>query len=319
VASNWGRNSKYEAHRARPLEIYYSDFAADNSVQMVEAYYDPELQKTVPGRQLNSLARGLPWVRARFESHREYSMASVEEVLGEHFGEAKKLQATWLESTIFLNRGDHFEVRILPIEAQFAPAFGICANDFDGDGNEDLFLAQNFFDVQSETPRYDAGRGLLLLGDGQGGFRAVSGQESGIEIYGEQRGAAACDFDGDGRIDLAVTQNASQTKLYRNTKAKPGLRVRLQGTSGNPQALGAVVRLRSSERAGPAQEIHAGSGYWSQDGAVQVLARLPGGQTEVSIEVRWPGGKVTTHTVRAEASEVTISIDGSFSDGGTQL
>jgi hypothetical protein len=62
----------------------------------------------------------------------------------------------------------------------------------------------------------DAGRGLLLRGRGDGTFDAIPGQKSGIMIYGEQRGCAAADFDGDGRPDLVVTQNGAETKLYRN-------------------------------------------------------------------------------------------------------
>jgi hypothetical protein len=188
-----------------------------------------------------------------------------------------------------------------------APAFAVCAGDFDGDGNEDLFLAQNFFATQPETPRYDAGRGLLLRGDGAGGFEAIAGQHSGIKIYGEQRGAAVCDFDGDGRLDLAVSQNGAETKLYHNTAAKPGLRVRVIGPVKNSQAFGAVLRLKTGEQWGPAREIHGGSGYWSQDSVIQVLATP---QPPREIQVRWPGGKTTTHSVPAEAKEIILGFDG---------
>ena len=33
----------------------------------------------------------------------------------------------------------------LPISAQLSPVFGVSVSDFDGDGFEDAFLAQNFF------------------------------------------------------------------------------------------------------------------------------------------------------------------------------
>jgi hypothetical protein len=181
--------------------------------------------------------------------------------------------------------------------------------DFDGDGNEDLFLAQNFFAVQPETPRYDAGRGLLLKGDGSGEFRAMPAQESGIRVYGEQRGAAAGDFDGDGRLDLAITQNGAETKLYRNAGARAGLRVRLQGPERNPDAFGAVVRLKLGERMGPARELHGGEGYWSQNSLVQVLSAR---EVPAEIVVCWPGGRTTTNTVPAQAREVQVRVDGAL-------
>ena len=111
------------------------------------------------------------------------------------------MRVTALESRVFLNRGDHFESRVLPAEAQWAPAFGVSVADFNGDGFEDVFLSQNFFAVPPDESRLDAGRGLLLRGDGRGGFAPLSGAESGIEVYGEQRGSAVADLDHDGRPD----------------------------------------------------------------------------------------------------------------------
>jgi hypothetical protein len=305
VVGNWGRNTKYQALRTQPLALYYGDLVGDSSTQIVEAHYEPPLRKIVPLRQRDALARGLPFVRGRFSSHRAYSVASVEEVLGDHFKDARKLEANCLESLILLNKGDHFEVHALPIEAQMSPVFGICVVDFDGDGNEDLFLAQNFFATQPETPRYDAGRGLVLLGDGKGGVRPLPGQDSGVKIYGEQRGAAVCDFDNDGRVDLAVAQNSAETRLFCNATGKAGLRVRLKGNDKNLDALGVILRLRIGDHWGPAREIHNGSGYWSQDSVVQVLATP---EPAREIQVHWPGGKTTTTSVPSGATQVLINF-----------
>jgi len=188
-----------------------------------------------------------------------------------------------------------------------APAFGVCVGDVDGDGNEDIFLSQNFFATQPDTPRYDSGRGLWLKGDGQGGFAIMSGQESGVKAYGEQRGAALCDYDGDGRVDLVVTQNGAETKLFRNVAGHPGLRVRLLGPPANPHAVGAAMRLQIAERLGPLREIHAGSGYWSQDSSAMVLASAG---KPTGIWVRWPGGKVITAALPRAAREVKLDSSG---------
>jgi len=245
------------------------------------------------------LGHGMPALLERFRSHKSFSEASMAEVLAPWQARGHKLAVTTLASMVFLNRGDHFESVALPREAQLAPAFGISVADFDGDGHEDIFLSQNFFATEPETPRLDAGRGLLLLGDGTGKFRPLSGTQSGIEVYGEQRGCAVSDFDGDGRPDLVVTQNGAATRLFHNLGGKPGARVHLHGPPGNPSGIGAVVRTKSGTTLGPAREIHAGSGYWSQDGAVTVLGGDP-----AEIWVRWPGGGVTTVAVPPGANEV---------------
>ena len=138
-----------------------------------------------------------------------------------------------------------------------APAFGVSIGDLDGDGYEDVLLSQNIFAVQPETPRCDAGLGLWLRGDGRGGFSTVSSQESGIRIFGEQRGTALCEFDHDGKVDLLVAQNAAETKLYRNLRARPGLRVRLKGSQGNMQGVGATLRRHPAR--GPARAGRLGA------------------------------------------------------------
>jgi len=208
---------------------------------------------------------------------------------------------------IFLNRGDHFDARPLPIAAQFAPAFGVSVADFDGDGNEDIFLAQNFFGVDAESSRQDAGVGLVLLGDGRGGFRALSPLEAGISIYGEQRGSAVGDFDIDGRVDLVVAQHNGRTRLFRNARGAPGVRVSLRGPQENPDAIGAYVRLKFGERFGPAREIHAGSGYWSQDSATVVMA-APAFPT--ALLVRWPGGLEQSWPWPAGVKSIEVSERG---------
>lgn len=305
VAANWGLNSIYQASPQRPLRLYYGDFDQDGALDMLEA--ENEGNRVFPRRDLFVLGAVFPALRNHFPTHRAFGEATLSQILNKMQWQTKNVQATTLSSMIFLNRGAKFEPAPLPAEAQFAPAFSLCIADFDGDGRLDLFLSQNFFALAPDTPRLDGGQGLLLKGNGRGGFEVMPGVESGLMIHGEQRGAACADFDGDGRMDLAVTQNGAETRLYRNQRADPGLRVRLKGPPGNPDAIGAQLRLKTGTTSGPAIEIQGGSGYWSQNSSVAVL---PAVKSASSIEATWPGGRITRTSVSARMREVELSFQG---------
>ncbi len=305
LACNWGLNTVQHASPEFPYILYAGDFDGSGALSLLEATLDPVTMREVPERDLDSMASALPFLRGRFPTYASYAKATVQDIAGPALAKAQKLTVNTLSSTLFLNRGNHFVAVPLPREAQFAPAFGACVADYGGDGNEDVFLSQNFFATQPKMPRCDAGRGLWLQGNGHGGFRAVPGSESGIAVYGEQRGAAVGDFDGDGRVDIVVSQNGAETRLFRNVRGRPGLRVRLQGPPGNPQGIGGVIRLKFGDHFGPAREVHAGSGYWSQDSSTKVLA---GRGDPDHIWVRWPGGQTTLSEIPAGAREVAINL-----------
>jgi len=307
VASNWGRNSRYRATEKEPWKLLFGDVAQAGQVDLIEARRNAPLQKDVPERSWRMVRAAFPFLQERISGYESYGKASVTEMYGDAVKTLRAVVVNTVTTTILFNRGEKFEAVELPGESQWSPAFGVCVADADGDGAEDVFLSQNFFAMNPEMGRHDAGRGLWLKGDSKGKLHPMAAEESGIKVYGEQRGAAVADFDGDGRIDICISQNGAETKLYRNTGARPGLRVRLKGPPGNPTGVGAALRLEYSGSKGPVREIHAGSGYLSQDGAVQVLGMR---EAPTAVWVRWPGGKETSAKVPAGARELEIGIDG---------
>jgi enediyne biosynthesis protein E4 len=81
----------------------------------------------------------------------------------------------------------------------------------------------------------------------------------------------------------------------------------LQGPPANPDAVGAQVRLRyRGGQAGPVRGIQAGSGYWSQDSAAQVLGFA--GSPE-SLWIRWPGGREQVVPLSADQREVDVIFE----------
>jgi len=311
VASNWGLNSDYEASRARPVQLFYGDFTGRGMNDLIETAYDAEIKAMVPRRDRQAMGLQFPFFVKNFPTHKEYGEATMEQVLAALPKRSSNVHATTLASMIFFNRTNSFKAMGLPDAAQLAPAFGVNVADFDGDGSEDIFMSQNFSHVPPEETRLDAGRGLLLRGLGAGELEAVSSRQSGLLIYGSQRGSAVADFNDDGRLDLVVAQNGAETKVYKNISGHPGLRVHLKGPSGNPDGIGSTVRLIYGRRFGPSRAVRLGSGYWSQDSVVQVFSR---DETPTGIWIRWPGGKATSSQLSSNSNVITVDEHGAVSE-----
>ncbi|MBX9928961.1 MAG: FG-GAP-like repeat-containing protein [Gemmatimonadaceae bacterium] len=289
VVTSWGRNLPWQVSRARPYVAVIGQWGI-RGPGLLFAQRD-SADREMPLESFARLGTVWPNVRERIASYADYAKADVDAVLGPMSASAVRIGATTFDHVVLLNRGDRFEVRALPVRAQLAPAFGVVVADFDGNGTEDLFLAQNVSGTEIGTPRFDAGAGQLLLGDGTGEFTALRVPESGIAMLGDGRGAAAADYDGDGRVDLAVAQHAAATRLWRNVRAVPGVRVRVRGSAGNPFGAGVQLRVVGPRRRGPVRELRVGGGYWSTDASTVVLAR-PADAT--GVWVRWPSGRAET-------------------------
>ena len=319
VATNWGLNSALRPSLINPPRLYYHFTDSSVPTSLILAAWDDRLRQYLPTRDLPSLFSGYSGLRGVFQSHREYAEAGVQKLMDYHPAATHSVTAAVLQSMVFLNRKEGFEPKPLPPEAQLSPAFGVSVGDLDGDGIDDLFLAQNFAAFPTDADRLDAGRGLWLRGLGEANFMPVKGDEAGLKMYGDQRACALADYDADGRLDIVVTQSGGRTHLFRNNKAKPGLRVRLVGGKLNPDAIGSAARLHYGQvpaaTSGTWCEWQLGSGYGSQDGLGKVLATP---NPPSVIEVRWPSGKTTRTSLPAGLTEITLTYNGEILEHKTK-
>src|SRR5206468_9632349 len=109
-------------------------------------------------------------LRSRYPTNAAFGASRIQDIVARKaLRQARVLEVDQFTSVVALNHGDGtFELRPLPIEAQFAPVYASLAGDFDGDGKTDLIVAGNFSGVTPVQGRYDASYGLFLRGDGHG-------------------------------------------------------------------------------------------------------------------------------------------------------
>ena len=305
MAGNWGMNSHLKHGKERVPYLVHGDIGGDGFYDAIEARFDIASKRLLPRHRMVTLELIFPFLREHFPTHRRYGGATIQQIFSGHLTGAKLLKASDLASIILLNRGGKFESRLLPVEAQLTPVMGASVADFNGDGNEDLFISQNYFAVRVEDYRMDAGEGLLLQGNGQGSFTTKFGHQSGIKVFGEQRGSAVGDINGDGRPDLLIAQSKDKPRLYFNALGNFGLKLSLNGPAANPNGIGAVVRaIFVNGSKGPARLVGGSAGRYSLGSASQILGRA---KWISSIEISWPTGKRTRVKVTDTTKPVVIS------------
>ena len=105
-----------------------------------------------------------------------------------------------------------------------APINGIIARDFNADGNLDLLMAGNMYHTEVETPRYDAGVGVCLMGDGKGGFTSQLPSHTGFYAPGDVEDMQLLSTAKAGEYLVIIANNGAPLQTFRvNLEPKKAL------------------------------------------------------------------------------------------------
>jgi enediyne biosynthesis protein E4 len=187
VIGNHGLNSRFKASTDRPVCMYVSDFDQNGTVEQIICEYNGD--KSYPIVLRHDLVSQIPELKKKYLKYESYKDQTITDIFTpEQLKNAAILKAFELETSVLMNEGKgRFKLNRLPIQAQFAPVYGIEISDYDGDGHKDILLGGNLYKAKPEVGRYDASYGEYLKGDGKGHFKSIPAKESGIKIEGEVR------------------------------------------------------------------------------------------------------------------------------------
>ncbi len=177
--------------------------------------------------------------------------------------------------------GKRFEPVALP-KLDWTRAWGVAAIDYDNDGWIDLVTV-------GEDP--SGGKIALFRNEGPAGFRDVT-KDTGLDEIAltHPRAVVPFDYDGDGAVDLLITQMNAAPVLLRNIGGNKNhwLRLALQGNNDNKSAIGTKVEVFAGAMR-QKFEVAGATGYLGQ-GPAEIQAGL-GAETEADVvRLLWPTG-----------------------------
>lgn len=213
IIGNIGQNSKYSASSKKPLKIYGGDFDSNGSWDLVlsKSYKD----NYVPLRGLECSSQQMPFIKEKFGTYDLFAKATLEDVYGPSLESAYARYANTLSSYAIISTSkETYDIVKLPLEAQAFPILDMEILDINKDGNEEIILAGNIYDTEVETPRLDAGNGLVLAYKPEQGFTSITSNISGLNLEGDIKSTCLIYHSGLQKYLLVASQNNGQLKVF---------------------------------------------------------------------------------------------------------
>lgn len=165
ILGNWGENSKFSASATAPMYMYLDDFDDNGQSETIVAtekdgYYYPLMGLNELGSQMTHLFK-------KYTSYKDFGGQTVEEIFGKKaLSKSTELSVHTLKSGYLKNEGGRFSFMPFGESLQIAPIMAFTVHDFDGDGQEEVLAAGNYFGVKPFHGRFDSFSGALLKSDG---------------------------------------------------------------------------------------------------------------------------------------------------------
>jgi len=224
VAGNHGLNSRFHASPEKPVSMYVNDFDLNGSVEQIICVYEGDT--SYPLALKHDLVSQLPGLGKKYDTYKKYKNQRIMDIFPPaQLRKALHLDVCQLETSLFFNDGKgHFTRKSLPVEVQFSAVFAASVTDVNGDGNMDILLGGNLYNVKPEVGRYDASYGNCLLGDGHGNFRNVPVRKTGLLLQGEVRAILPVATKTGGLLLVARNNDPVQVFSMLQTNDSTGVR-----------------------------------------------------------------------------------------------
>lgn len=186
IVGNMGLNSQLRATITEPATLAYDDFDRNGTIDCFMSYYIQG--KSYPAHTRDEVGEQMPSLRKRFTTYAAYADATIDQFFDPTvLKQAQQKDINELRTLVLENKDGQLIPHELPQPAQYAPVYGILAEDFDHNGRKDLLLMGNNSGFRLRIGKVDANYGVMLRNRGNWHFQYVPPSQSGLLVKGDVR------------------------------------------------------------------------------------------------------------------------------------
>ena len=163
LVGNHGLNSRFKASNKFPIKLYFNDFDKNGFTEAIICFTNDQ-GKEYPYALRHDLIDQIKPLKKVFPNYEKFKSMDMIQIFGnEELANSKVSEVNFLETAVFINQGNfEFSKLELPKAVQYSPIYAIETGDFDQDGDQDIIMGGNLFEVKPEFGIYDASRGIYL-------------------------------------------------------------------------------------------------------------------------------------------------------------
>lgn len=211
---NLGLNNQLNASKKHPMLLHYGDMDGNGSIDPFVSYY--VMDGTYPLASREDAIKQVPLLNKRYHTFDAYANADINELLNSHLDKFKVKHIDTLGHLLMVNENGKLVQKPLESTIQFAPLYALAAMDIDDDGDLDIVTGGNKLRNKVKIGKLSGNEGDVYLNEGNGNFKLLPTEFSGIYVKDDIRAINKISIKGDEHI--LFTPHSGKMILYKANK-----------------------------------------------------------------------------------------------------
>jgi len=219
IAGNFGENSYLRASQTEAISLLAKDFDSNGSIDPFISYYLRDslgVRRNYIYHPMEDVIKQFTGIRKKYNSYGAFGEDTMDDLFDlELLKDVIVKKSTWMKTSWIENLGNSkFKMHSLPVQAQWAPVYGILAFDYNKDSYKDLMLVGNDYGIETKQGRADALNGIVLKNIEGKSFNFIEIEQTNFTVSKDAKSLIKINTAKNDFLYIS-SQNNDSLKVYR--------------------------------------------------------------------------------------------------------